>query len=200
MTNNNGFWIEWLDLLAHLYNYSQWQLLTHWTPSECPTNHSLMSDWSLFSNWVWVWVLYYDRRSTSVPWNEAPIWGLRPDFFINVRQLQVCLSVASLWQEDGSVVYSCCWPSAVQSFPRPSPAELITIFYCLRFETSSTCRARSPYLYPPWTGRPSYTPRHWVPFSSPPTTRRATVEVLASRWATWKMLFPTAVLLSRAVA
>jgi hypothetical protein len=24
---------------------------------------------------------------------------------------------------------------------------------------------------------PSYTPRHWVPFSSPPTTRRATVEV-----------------------
>jgi hypothetical protein len=27
----------------------------------------------------------------------------------------------------------------------------------------------SPYLYPPGTGWPSYTPRHWVPFSSPPT-------------------------------
>jgi hypothetical protein len=39
-------------------------------------------------------------------------------------------------------------------------------------------RARSPYLYPRGTGWPSYTPRHWVPFSSPPTTRRATVEVL----------------------
>jgi hypothetical protein len=34
-----------------------------------------------------------------------------------------------------------------------------------------------PYLYPPSTRWPSYTSRHWVPFSSPPTTRRATVEV-----------------------
>jgi hypothetical protein len=35
-----------------------------------------------------------------------------------------------------------------------------------------------PRIYiPPETGWPSYTPRHWVPFSLPPTTRRATVEV-----------------------
>jgi hypothetical protein len=54
---------------------------------------------------------------------------------------------------------------------------LMTIFYCLKFETPKTWRARSPYLYPPGTGWPSYTPRHWVPFSSPPTTRRATAEV-----------------------
>jgi hypothetical protein len=35
---------------------------------------------------------------------------------------------------------------------------------------------------------PGYTPRHWVPFSSPPTTRRATVEVFdpASTWETWE--------------
>jgi hypothetical protein len=33
------------------------------------------------------------------------------------------------------------------------------------------------YLYPPGTRWPSYSPRQWVPFSSPPTTRRATVEV-----------------------
>jgi hypothetical protein len=37
--------------------------------------------------------------------------------------------------------------------------------------------SRFPYLYPPGTGWPGYTPRHWVLFSSPPTTRRATVEV-----------------------
>jgi hypothetical protein len=36
---------------------------------------------------------------------------------------------------------------------------------------------RSSYLNPPGTGWPSYTLRHWVPFSSPPTTRRATVQV-----------------------
>jgi hypothetical protein len=35
-------------------------------------------------------------------------------------------------------------------------------------------RARSPYLYPPGTRWPSYTPGHWVPL----TTRRVTVEVL----------------------
>jgi hypothetical protein len=51
------------------------------------------------------------------------------------------------------------------------------IFYFLRFETPPTWRARSPYLHPPGTRWPSYTPRHWVTFSSPPTTRRATVEV-----------------------
>jgi hypothetical protein len=53
----------------------------------------------------------------------------------------------------------------------------MTLFYCLRFETPPTWRARSPYLYLPETGCPSYTPRHGVPFSSPPTTRGAMVEV-----------------------
>jgi hypothetical protein len=56
----------------------------------------------------------------------------------------------SLWREDGSVVYNCCWPSPAQLFSSPSPLGLATIFYCLRFE---------------------------IYFSSPPTTRRATVEV-----------------------
>jgi hypothetical protein len=84
----------------------------------------------------------------------------------------------SLWRVDGSVVYSCSWSSPAQSFSGPILAGLMTIFDCLRFQTPSTWRASSPYLYPPGTGRPSYTPRHKVPFSSPPTTRRAKVEVL----------------------
>jgi hypothetical protein len=42
---------------------------------------------------------------------------------------------------------------------------------------SPTLMGQDPYLYPPGTGWHSYTPRHWVPFSSPPTTHRATVEV-----------------------
>jgi hypothetical protein len=40
-----------------------------------------------------------------------------------------------------------------------------------------TWRTRSLYLCSLVTGWPSYTPRHRVPFSSPSTTRRATVEV-----------------------
>jgi hypothetical protein len=31
-----------------------------------------------------------------------------------------------------------------------------------QFETPPTWRARPPYIYPPGTGLPSYTPRHWV--------------------------------------
>jgi hypothetical protein len=81
----------------------------------------------------------------------------------------------SLRRENGSAVYNCCWSSPAQLFLGPTPAGLMTIFYCLRFETPPTWRVSFPYLYPPGTGWPSYGPRHWVPFSSPPTTRRATV-------------------------
>jgi hypothetical protein len=83
----------------------------------------------------------------------------------------------SLWREEGSVVYDCCWTSPAQSFLGPSPAGLITTFYCPSFEDSTTWSARSLYLYPPGAGWPSYNPRQWVPFSSPPTTHRDTVEV-----------------------
>jgi hypothetical protein len=49
----------------------------------------------------------------------------------------------------------------------------MTIFYCLRFETPPTWRARSPYLHVP-----VIPPSIEFPFRpSPPTTRRATVEV-----------------------
>jgi hypothetical protein len=41
-----------------------------------------------------------------------------------------------LWWEDGSVFWICCWPSPAWSFSGPSPLGLVTIFYCLRFETS----------------------------------------------------------------
>jgi hypothetical protein len=40
------------------------------------------------------------------------------------------------------------------------------------------------YLDLPGIGWPSYTPRHLVPFSSPSTTRRATVEVFEPAF-TW---------------
>jgi hypothetical protein len=45
-----------------------------------------------------------------------------------------------------------------------------------QIRVSSNLEGQVLYLYIPGTGWPSYTPRHWVPFSSPPTTRRATVE------------------------
>jgi hypothetical protein len=98
-------------------------------------------------------------------------------FFINWTLTVIVLIQHTIWLEHGSVVYSCCWSSPAQSFSASSTAGLRTVFYCLRFETPTTWRARSPHLYPLEAGWLSYTPRHWVPFSSPPTTRRAKVEV-----------------------
>jgi hypothetical protein len=53
----------------------------------------------------------------------------------------------------------------------------MNLFYCLRFETPITWRARSPYLYPPGREGPSYILRHWVPFTSPAMALSITVEV-----------------------
>jgi hypothetical protein len=91
-----------------------------------------------------------DGQSASLSWNKAPVWGLRPDFYYCQKVAGLFVwSVLSLTR--GRVcLYNCCWPSPAQLFSGPSPVGLVTIFYCLRFETS---------------------------FSSPPTTRRPTVEV-----------------------
>jgi hypothetical protein len=43
---------------------------------------------------------------------------------------------------------------------------------------SPNLEGKAPYLYPSRTEWLRYTPRHWVLFSSPTTTRRVTVEVL----------------------
>jgi hypothetical protein len=83
-------------------------------------------------------------------------------FVFNWNPAIIVLLQHSLWREDGSVVYNCCWSSLAQSFSGPSPSGFMIIFYSLRFETPPTWRERSQYLYPPGTGWSSYTPRHWV--------------------------------------
>jgi hypothetical protein len=67
---------------------------------------------------------------------------------------------------------NCCWPSLTNHSRVRVPGNSLSL------ETPPTWRARFPYLYPPGKGRPGYTPRHWVPFSSPSATRRATMEIL----------------------
>jgi hypothetical protein len=59
---------------------------------------------------------------------------------------------------------------------RFNPAGLMAILLS-QIRDAPFWRTKSPYLYPPGTWSPGYTPRYWVPFSSPPTTRKATVEV-----------------------
>jgi hypothetical protein len=117
-----------------------------------------------------------DGQSVSLSWCQAP-----PEFqyqiFVTVRQLWVC------W---------CRAPSLTRG--RVCRLQLLLILasaVILGSESRRTHdhillspfreflnrRAKSPYLYPPGIGWPSYYPRKWVLFSLPPTTRRATVEV-----------------------
>jgi hypothetical protein len=62
--------------------------------------------------------------------------GAYDQIFITVRSCGFVDVGRSLWREDGSIVYNCCWSSSAQSFLGPSPVGLAIIFYCLRFETS----------------------------------------------------------------
>jgi hypothetical protein len=45
---------------------------------------------------------------------------------------------SALSDEDGSIVYNCCWASQAQSFSGQSPAGLMTIVYCMRFVIPQT--------------------------------------------------------------
>jgi hypothetical protein len=53
-------------------------------------------------------------------------------------------------------------------------------YFTVSSETRPTWSARSPYLYPPGTGWPSYIPGHWVPF-------RSLLRLAGLRWS-WVLL------------
>jgi hypothetical protein len=54
---------------------------------------------------------------------------------------------------------------------------LMTMFLLFQIRDSPKLDGQDPVFISPGTGWPSYTPRQWVPFSSPLSTHRATVEV-----------------------
>jgi hypothetical protein len=94
-------------------------------------------------------------------------------FEISFRQLRLCYFVAP--SPTRGQVYNYC---TVASGPCQSSHSWAEVpqdsqpYFTVSSKTPRTWRARFPYLYPPGTGCPSYTPGHWVPFLSPLTTRR----------------------------
>jgi hypothetical protein len=105
--------------------------------------------------------LFYDWWFTASPFILAtrPL-RLTKDFFFLNTCFHSPYVTSSLMRE-----WVCCLQlllvlASTQLFSAPSPVRLMTSFYCHRSKTSPTWIARSPYLYPPGTGWPSYTPRH----------------------------------------
>jgi hypothetical protein len=115
-----------------------------------------------------------DWQSVSMSWYLVPLWDLQPDIIscsnVAVWNLRSCIYwVPSLTR--GQICNLQCNYSVVRVAQNLKP------YFTVSSETLPTWRAKFPYLYPPGTGWPSYTPRHWVPFMSSVTTRRATLEV-----------------------
>jgi hypothetical protein len=98
---------------------------THWSRSQSQSqSHSYFTTSGLPPN--------------SFSWRQAP-WESRPVIlFCSWTLAIIFLMQLPLWREEWSVVYNCCWSSETQSFSGPSPAGLMTIFYCLSFETPQT--------------------------------------------------------------
>jgi hypothetical protein len=116
-----------------------------------------------------------DSQPANMSWYRVPLWDLRPDIIscriVAVWNLLSCIYWAPSLTR-GRVCNLQCNHSIVRAAQNPKP------YFTVSSETPPTWKARLPHLHPPRTGRPSYTPGHWVPFRSSFTTRRATVEVL----------------------
>jgi hypothetical protein len=106
----------------------------------------------LFTLWILNWTelncyIMTDGQSASLSWYQAPFWGLWPDLFNTFRYLRVCWYGAPSLKRGQVCLLQLLLSSPAESFSGPSPAGLMTTFYCLRFETPPTWRTRFLYLY-----------------------------------------------------
>jgi hypothetical protein len=91
-----------------------------------------------------------DGQSASVSWNKVPVWGLWPDFYY-CQTVGGLLMWGILFDERAGLSFT------IAASPRQRSHSRVRV---------------------PWDSRPYFTVSDWIlPFLSPPTTCRATVEV-----------------------
>jgi hypothetical protein len=128
---------------------------------------------------IWNWINFKvqsyvttDGQSASLSYCQAPIWGLRPDFYY-------CQTIAGLLMWHVLSDERTGLPFTITAGPRQRSHSWV------RVETRDHILLSQIRDYPNLEGqvrvfiypRSRVAPKHWVPFSSPPTTRGATVEV-----------------------
>jgi hypothetical protein len=93
-----------------------------------------------------------DSQSASLSWCQAPIWGLRPDFYY-------CQTFAGLLMWGALSDKRTGLPFTIAAGPRQRshpwfriPRDSWPYFTVSDSRLPPTWRARSPYLYPPGTG------------------------------------------------
>jgi hypothetical protein len=131
--------------------------------------------------------------SVSLSWCEAPICGLRLDFYY--WQLPVCRWGALSLTRELVCSLQLLLVSPAQSFLGPSAAGLVTIFYCLRFETPPNLEGQVPVfisprnrvlqLYPQTLGLffvASYVSRATLELFEPASTRSTDSCPTADNW------------------
>jgi hypothetical protein len=129
-----------------------------------------------------------DGQSASLPWYRVPIFAPRPEFCY-YQTFAGMLIWGTLSNERKGLSFTTAVSAVILGSESLGTHDRILLS---QTETPGTWRARSPYFHPQGTGWLSYTPRNWVPFSSPPTTRGVTMEAFepASTRATRDRLVP----------
>jgi hypothetical protein len=105
-----------------------------------------------------------DGQSAGFSWCQAPIWGQTPDFCY-------CQTIAGFLMWDVLSDERMGLTFTNDAGPRQRSHSRIRVprdswpHFTVSDSRLPTWRARSPYLYPPVTGWPSYIPRHWTSLS-----------------------------------
>jgi hypothetical protein len=111
----------------------------------------------------------------SVCLRVKPPSGAQDQIFITVRELRVCSCGApSLTRGRVCLQLPLALARAVNLGPESRGPHGFILLSQIR---DSQPAGPGPRIYPPGTWLASYIPRHWVAFSSPPTTLRAMVQV-----------------------